>query len=293
VLDIVCAGEGFDDFIFHSLEALPRPGQELKTRAFVRSPGGGAVITGIAAARLGCTVRVISALSDEAALAVRSNGVQVTNLRRAGEPSAVTVALSTRRDRRFITYVGVNEQMARRIRPVLDGVRARHVHLAFTPPRSLPWVHVVRRLRRNGATTSWDFGWSPSLVRDAGFLPLVNAVDCLFINRDEALLYSRKSTLRAAVAFWRRAAGCAVIKLGARGSVAVGRCLAVGELRADPLRVAALDTTGAGDAFNAGFLVARLHGRDFEAAMRTGHKVAASSVRRAGGTAGLPSRRRP
>jgi sugar/nucleoside kinase (ribokinase family) len=293
VLDIVCAGEGFDDFIFHSLEALPRPGQELKTRAFVRSPGGGAVITGIAASRLGCTVRVISALSDEAAHAIRSNGMQVTNLRRQGEHPAVTVALSSRRDRRFITYVGVNERLPQRIRPVLDGVRARHVHLAFTPPRSSPWIPVVRSLRRSGATTSWDFGWSPALVRDAGFLPLVDALDCLFINRDEALLYSRKSTLRAAVAFWRRAAGCVVIKLGARGSLAVGQCVAGGELRAHTRQVAVLDTTGAGDAFNAGFLVARLRGRDLDAAMRTGHKVAALSVRRAGGTAGLPRRGRP
>jgi len=293
VLDIVCAGEGFDDFIFHSLEALPRPGQELKTRAFVRSPGGGAVITGIAACRLGCTLRVISALSDEAAQAVRSNGVQVTNLRRRGEPSAVTVALSSRRDRRFITYVGVNDRLARRVRPMLEGVRARHVHLAFTPPRSFPWIHVVRRLRRTGATTSWDFGWSPALVRDAGFLPLVKALDCLFINRDEALLYSRKSTLRAAVAFWRGAAGCVVIKLGARGSIAVGQCVGDGELRGHSRRVASLDTTGAGDAFNAGFIVARLRGRDLEAAMRTGHTVAAASVRRAGGIAGLPRRSRP
>jgi len=292
VLDIVCAGEGFDDFIFHSLESLPRPGQELKTRAFVRSPGGGAVITAIAASRLGCNVRVISALSDEAARAVCSNGVQMTNLRRPGEPSAITVALSNRRDRRFITYVGVNDQLARRIRPALDGVRARHVHLAFTPPRSLPWIHVVRTLRRTGATTSWDFGWSPALVRDAGFLPLVSALDCLFINRDEALLYSRKSTLRAASAFWRRAAGCVVIKLGARGSVAVGQSVAGGELRARTRQLAAVDTTGAGDAFNAGFLVARLSGRDVEAAMHAGHAVAALSVQRAGGIAGLPRQRR-
>ena len=51
VLDLVTAGEAFDDFIFFDLDALPQPGHELKTNAFVRTVGGGAVITAVAAAR--------------------------------------------------------------------------------------------------------------------------------------------------------------------------------------------------------------------------------------------------
>src|SRR3954463_6895673 len=102
VFDLVTAGESFDDFIFYGLDRLPGAGQELKTDAFRRSPGGGAVITAVAAARLGLRCAVISALSRDSERLLRAERVSIRNLRGSGEPSALTVALSTRRDRRFV-----------------------------------------------------------------------------------------------------------------------------------------------------------------------------------------------
>src|SRR5262249_36228474 len=93
VFDLGTAREGFDDFIFYALERLPDDGEELKTRSFARSPGGGAVITAVAAARLGLRVAVVSALSDDAVRTLRAEGVSVQNLRQPGEHAAITVAL--------------------------------------------------------------------------------------------------------------------------------------------------------------------------------------------------------
>src|SRR5262245_2240682 len=98
VIDLVTAGEAFDDFIFYRLDRLPANGEELKTQAFARSPGGGAIITAIAAARLGLRTTVVSAVSDDGVRMLRTEGVSVRNLRRRDEPAAVTVALSTRHD---------------------------------------------------------------------------------------------------------------------------------------------------------------------------------------------------
>ena len=289
MLDIVTAGEGYDDLVFHSLSALPRPGHELKTEAFGRSAGGGAVITAVAAARLGLKAAVISGLSTDAVRTLRAENVRVVNLRRTDEPAALTVALSTARDRRFITYVGMNGRVPGRIRDALRTVRARHVHLAFAPPRCSTWTTLVNALRRRGMTTSWDFGWNPDIRRDPGFPTLIEAVDYVFLNRAEASLYARQSTLAGSIRFWRRAADHAVIRLGPRGSLLVGRD---GDVRVPAPRVRVVDTTGAGDAFNAGFLAAYLRGRDFESALREGNAVGARSVRRAGGIAGLPRRSR-
>lgn len=211
------------------------------------------------------------------------------NLRKGDEPPALTVALSTARDRRFITYIGMNGRLPGRIREALRTVRARHVHLAFAPPRCSTWATLVKGLRRRGMTTSWDFGWNPDISRDPGFSTLIETLDCVFLNRAEALLYARQPTLAGSIRFWRRAADHVVIRLGPRGSLLVGRDRVV---RVPAPRVRVVDTTGAGDAFNAGFLAAYLRGRDFESALREGNAVGARSVRRAGGIAGLPRRSR-
>ena len=285
VFDLVTAGEAFDDFIFYALDRMPNGGEELKTDKFSRSPGGGAVITAIAASRLGLRCAVMSALSHEGVRLLRDEGVSVRNLRRRNEPAALTVALSTRRDRRFLTFNGVNDRLPDRIRRVLPHVRARHVHLAFYPKPCRPWIPVIGALRRRGITSSWDFGWNPRLVRDPEFRTLAASVDYLFLNRDEALMYARQASMAGALDRWRRSPRPVVVKLGAAGSRIVGGDVAI---RAAATRARVVDTTGAGDAFNAGFLVARLRGANLQAALRLANRVGALSTRRAGGIAGLP-----
>jgi sugar/nucleoside kinase (ribokinase family) len=285
VLDLVTAGEAFDDFVFFDLKTLPQPGRELKTNAFVRTVGGGAVITAIAAARLGLRCAVVSGLSDEAVQLLRRERVSAHNIRRRAEPAAITVALSTRRDRRYVTFNGVNERLPRRIRTIVPRLRARHLHFAFHPRPCRPWIAIVEAIRRRGASTSWDFGWNPGLARDPHLHPLASAVDYLFLNRDEALLYARRPRLSAAIDRWRRFPRLVVIKLGADGSRLVGGGV---DLRAPAMRARVVDTTGAGDAFNAGFLVATLRGDPLPRALKFANRVGALSTRRPGGIDGLP-----
>ena len=285
MLDLVTAGEAFDDFVFYALSRLPKAGEELRTDAFSRSPGGGAVITAIAAARLGLRCAIVSGVGRESARVLRSEGVRVYNLRRAGEPLAISIALSTSHDRSFVTFNGMNGRLPRRIRAALPRVRARHVHLAFDPRPCRPWIGVVRALRRRGFTCSWDFGWNPELPRDSHFGALAASVDYLFVNRDEARLYGRRSATAGAIARWRRAPNLVVVKLGADGSRIVGGGV---DIRAAPARARVVDTTGAGEAFNAGFLAARLRGAGLEGALSLANRVGALSTRKAGGIAGLP-----
>lgn len=288
MFDLVTAGEAFDDLVFFDLAALPKRGQELKTGAFTRSPGGGAVITALAAARLGLRCAVVSGLSAEAAGLLRHEGVTVRNLRRRDEPAAISVALSTRRDRSFVTYNGINDRLPARIRAALPRIRARHVHFAFYPRPCRPWVRVVEDLRTRGTTTSWDFGWNPGLARDPHFRKLATTVDYLLLNRDEALLYARHGELMRAMSRWRQSPRAVVIKLGAVGSRLIG---GGADEYVPAMQVHAIETTGAGDAFNAGFLAARLRGADMRTALTLANRVGAMSTKRAGGTAGLPRRR--
>ena len=287
-IDLLTVGEAFQDLIFVGLPHQPRSGEELKTVRFTATIGGGAVITATAAARLGLGVGVVSGLSDEAARGLRRERVRVVNLRRKAEPHAITVALSTAHDRSFVTFNGVNDRLQPRLPAALARRSAVHVHFAFSPDNCMRWTRIVDRLRARGTTTSWDFGWNPGLRGRPGFDRLVGSVDFVLLNEAESALYARARRGDAAIAHWRRSARNAVVKLGRRGSrwIAGSR-----DLSAPAPRVRAVDTTGAGDAFNGGFLFALLRRYPPHECLRIGNFVGARSTLAAGGIDALPRRR--
>jgi sugar/nucleoside kinase (ribokinase family) len=317
MIDLLTAGEAFQDLIFVGLPHMPRSGEELRTARFVSTIGGGAVITATAAARLGLRTAIVSALSAEAAASLRRDKVRVVNVKRRLEAHAVTVSLSTRHDRSFVTFNGVNDRLEARLPAPIASHRARHVHFAFAPRSCGRWIRIVAGLRRRGVTTSWDFGWNPQLREAAGFDALVRSADFVFVNEAEAALYARARKSPDAIRYWRRAARHTIIKLGPRGSRWItGRSAREGDVArklppspktrrtalslaeagqpsdvsAPPPRVRVVDTTGAGDAFNGGFLVAFLGGSSARECLRAGNFVGAQSTLAAGGIASLPTR---
>ena len=281
---LLCVGESFTDLIFLGLDRIPAAGEELRTQNFVATVGGGAVITAVAASRLGVRARVISALGPDAVARLRNEHVGFINVIRPGEPPAVSVAISTHRDRSFVTFDGVNARLERRLLArVGDSAsvkRAALVHFALAPGKCTPWITLVHRLRAAGIITSWDFGWHQRLATRRGFQALARAVDYLFLNEQETLMYARARTIARAVEWWRRARGHTVIKLGARGSRWIGPRF---DISARAVRVRALETTGAGDAFNGGFLAGLARGLSPLATLRLANRTGAAATRRAGG----------
>jgi len=200
---LLCAGESFDDLIFVGLARLPGPGEEVKTDRFVATVGGGVVITAVAAARLGVHVRALSAFGPSVAKRLRQERVTVRNLRRRGEPHAITAALSTTHERSFATFNGVNNQLESRLFGVLARARATHVHIALCPRNCDRWARTIESLRARGITTSADFGWNEGLSKSRGFTRLLDALDFVFLNDLEATHYAGASTLSRAIPFWR------------------------------------------------------------------------------------------
>jgi sugar/nucleoside kinase (ribokinase family) len=286
-LDLLTVGEAFEDIIFAGLPRLPRLSEELRVRSLSRHPGGGAIITAIAAARLGLRVSTISAVSSWNASMLRGERIALVNLRRPSEPGAVTVALSTRRDRAFVTYEGVNRVLEPRLLAAARRVTrlARHVHFALAPRRCRAWVPIVQRLRTRGTTTSWDFGWHAQLLTDAGLPALLGALDWVFVNEREATLYTRTRTLGGARRAWGTLARGVVIKRGPRGAIVLagGR-----NVNVTTRKLTAVDTTGAGDSFNAGFIVGLLANASPAVSANLGNYLGGRSVGATGGVDGLP-----
>jgi sugar/nucleoside kinase (ribokinase family) len=282
-VDLLTVGEAFEDLIFVDLPRLPGPGEEVKTSHFVRTIGGGALITAVAAARLGLRCGVLSGLSEHAVAFLRKEGVAVRNLRRPEEPHAITAALSIGSERSYVTFNGINDQLEERLLAAAGRLSAMHVHFALYPRDCRPWTAILERLRAQRVSTSWDFGWNEGLLQDPAFPGLLQVLDYLFLNELEAVLYSGKRGLEEAFDFWRQQPQNVIIKLGDKGS-----CWPARDLRAAALRARVIDTTGAGDAFNGGFLYARFNGQSPGNCLKTGNRIGARSTEAAGGVDGLP-----
>ena len=277
---LLCAGEAFEDLIFVGLERLPELGEEIKTDRFTATIGGGAVITSIKAARLGMRTQLTSALSDAAVIRLKKERVAVTNLRRKHEPHAITAALSTAGDRAFVTFNGVNSQLEERLARLIPRARASHVHLCFYPHDCSRWTAIASRLRKRGITTSWDFGWNEPLTNDRGLTDLIDALDFVFVNELEARLYTGSTTLEQSIPGWRGRKAITIVKLGEAGAVWLAPDR---DIHVDAPSVKVVDTTGAGDSFNAGFLVAWMNGKTPEQCLTAGNRVGAAATRQAGG----------
>jgi ribokinase len=287
-MHLLCVGEAFTDLIFLRMERFPRGGEELRTGQFATTVGGGAVITAVAASRLGLRARVMSALGPDAVARLRAERVSLHNLIRPGERAAVSVAISTAQDRGFVTFDGVNDQLERRLLRRVRQIRAPFVHFAFAPRDCARWTAVVRRLQHRGSVTSWDFGWHQSLARRRGFRSLAAAVDYLFLNEAEAVMYAGTRSLARAIEVWRSRPRATILKLGASGSRWIAPDV---DLRVTVRRLAAVDTTGAGDAFNGGFLAGVTRGLAPRDCLRLGNAVGAAVTQKPGGLDGLPAHR--
>ena len=279
-MKLLCAGEAFEDLIFVGLDRIPGPGEEVKTDTFEATVGGGAVITAVAAARLGMKVDLLSALGPAAVKRLRQERVRVTNLIRPGEKHAITAAISTTDDRAFVTFNGVNAKLEGRLARAITKVTANHVHLCFYPHDCGHWTRIVTRLRKRGVTTSWDFGWNEPLTSDRGLIDLIDALDFVFVNELEARLYTGEATLAGALTHWRQRNAIVIVKQGESGAMWVAPN---GDIHVPAPRVDVVDTTGAGDSFNAGFLVAWMRGKTPVECVTAGNKVGAASTQRAGG----------
>ena len=279
-MKLLCAGEAFEDLVFFALDRLPDLGEEVKTDHFTATIGGGAVITAVHAARLGMKTGVMSALGDAAVARLKREGVTVTNLKKPKELHAITAAMSTEEDRAFVTFNGVNARLEARLATALPKVAADHIHLCFYPHDCAQWTRIVTRLRKHGITTSWDFGWNEPLTGDRGLTDLIDALDFVFVNEVEARLYTGEATLGAAIPHWRQRQAITIIKQGDHGAtwIAPDR-----DIHFPAPRVKVVDTTGAGDAFNAGFLVAWMRGKSPAQCLADGNKAGAASTTKAGG----------
>jgi ribokinase len=251
--------------------------------------GGSAAIVASGLARLGVSTALAATVGDDVfGRFVRdelaASGVDTSWIRTDPDvSSAVTVVLSAG-DRASLTYPGTLGSTGPEVVDADLLTRVRHVHSAsmFLQPKLAPHLpEIFRRARAAGATCSLDTNWDPA-ERWSGVLPLLAHTDVLLPNAAELGALTGTPDLddaaRSVVGL-----GCAVaLKSGASGGI-----LWTGaEIITEPAPpVEAVDTTGAGDSFDAGFISAMIDGLPSRLCLQRAVLCGSLSTRSFGGTA--------
>ncbi|QWT21418.1 carbohydrate kinase family protein [Bacillus sp. NP157] len=256
--DVAVVGEIFADHVFTGFPHWPRPGEEVVADGYVRELGGGSVNTACGLSRLGRRVRLVGLIGDadfdwfEHRLG--EFGVGMGGIRLEGDGTGITVSVSMRDDRTFFTYPGANRGLAELLgvpAVIADLAAARHVHFAMPLSRELAEA-ILPVLRASGCSISLDVGHSPGWLRDPANVATIREIDLFLPNAAEAALLCGDASPEAYIA-WALDNGLprAVLKQGAQGALVA----AEGTLASvPPPRIEVVDTTGAGDAFNAGLI---------------------------------------
>jgi sugar/nucleoside kinase (ribokinase family) len=197
---------------------------------------------------------------------------------------ALSVALNIDGDRGFVTYWGDGDaydaRLDARALKVAAQIDARHAHLYVD---SAPELEVLAK--RRGMTVSLDTFDGSSFSSARPLEDVLTNADVLFANETEAAAMVGADDLAGVL---ERLAGfcpCVVIKRGAAGATGIQDGVVV-EVPAEPVEV--VDTTGAGDCFNAGFLAGWLDGLDLRDALTLGVLCGSRAVADYGGYRGCP-----
>ncbi|MFZ4627196.1 MAG: carbohydrate kinase family protein [Blastocatellia bacterium] len=292
--EVLTVGDVFIDLILSGFTRWPAPGEEVQAQSLSREVGGGAAITACGLARLGVTTGLFAAVGhdgDWLRQRIAEFGVDPTALQvDEAETTALTVAVSTREDRSFFTYAGANRLLPGLLANGAPGRRllqkAHHVHLALPIDPGL-LRELAAELHACGTTLSLDVGWVEDWLRDPASLAVLSTVDLFLPNEREGEAMTGEVDPAAMLArFAEAGARKVVLKRGAQGAMV----RADGEIViALPPPVTPVDTTGAGDCFDAGFLAAWQRGLSVKTCLEVGNLCGALSTTAPGGLAGFPT----
>ena len=305
-VDLLVAGDAVPDAIVGDVAGEIAFGQaETLVERGALTIGGSSAIMACGAARLGLRVAFVGVFGDDAAgrfmlAELSAHGVDVSGCvvlpERATGLTVNLVRPGAEHDRALLTYPGcVGELTALMVRRALvERVRHLHVGSFYLLPKLAPdLVSLFTEAHRAGCTTSldtqsdWEGRWQ------GGLREVLCETDLYFPNRDEALAVAASLGAGPLTGVdlepvLERLAGLGplpVVKCGAQGAVTLGGETVV---RAAALRVDPVDTIGAGDSFDAGFVYGHLQGWPVERCLAFAVACGSLSTRKAGGVDAQP-----
>jgi len=294
--DLVVLGELNVDLILTG-DTTPVWGQHEKLVDDARLiPGGSSMIFACGAARLGLRTAYVGVVGEDVfgrlmrdhleAMGIDTQHVIVDPHVRTG----VTVHLTAPDgDRAMLTYLGsIAALRAEQVAPaLLRSTRFLHAGCYFLQhalQSDLPGL--FRAARAAGATTTLDTNWDPDERWDSGLQAVLAETDVFLPNAAEARHIAGVAGTEQALLRLADVVPTVAIKCGAEGAIAVRGPERVTQR---PPRIAPVDTTGAGDSFDAGFVAGLARGLSLGESLALAAACGSLSTRAMGGTAAQPA----
>ncbi len=281
------------NLVFREVSPFPALGREVLVSESELVLGSASAICASGLARLGNRVSFSGKVGDDLfgrfCLAEMSrSGIELEHvLVDKGTTTGITVSISSGPDRALVTCLGAISEFTAEDIPdaAFDG--AAHLHVAgfFLQTRlraGLP--ELFRRAHSHGLTTSLDSGHDPEGRWQGGLDEALKEADLFFPNREELRAITGREDLEESLRSFTRVR--VVAKLGPAGAATLE---AGSMVRLPAPAVDVVDTTGAGDSFDAGFLHAFLRKRPLEECLRYGVVAGSLSTRSLGGTTAQPT----
>lgn len=293
-LDVVVVGELNVDLILTGLPSLPEMGKGKLAKDVNFTLGSASAIFASNIARLGLNVGFLGKIGDDyfgdfILDCLNSRNVDTSHvIRDKSAKTGICVSLSFPENYAMASFPGVRETF--QVSDVdFDYIsRARHMHMSsyyLQTGMQAGAPELFRRAKEMGLTTSFDPDSDPSGKWDNLIFETLKHVDVFLPNETEAIQISKTDNVESALEKLSQVVNMAVVKMGKSG---VWSKNPQKTIHSNVFKVDVVDTTGAGDSFNSGFIYQYLNGSDIEKCTLWGNACAGISTTKSGGTTAFP-----
>lgn len=286
------------DIVIPGVEHIPLPGQEDVVEVMNTYVGGGAALFTLGLGKLGLSPVFQGTIGDDCygwfildefkQKNVDSSLLQISDKNKTG----ISLSFTNEKDRSFLTYRGTNDEIDIESIQLQKVLEARHIHVTgyAGSKNHMQYLNLLKKVKeQDDITVSLDVGWDDTGEWYQGIYELFPYIDVLFMNETEAIHYGRKESAKESIIDFSKHCKLVVAKLGKDGSIAIADGK---EYVSKPYKVTAVDTTGAGDSFNAGFIFGFLKGKNIIECLQYGNGCGALSVTAYGGNTAFPTEER-
>lgn len=295
--DVITALDICIDFLIGLGDTIPEFGQKEKiVDSYDVELGGSCCIFACQAAKLGLKTSGIGvagkdSFGDIVLKKLSDSGVITDNIRiDSSIKTGMGAALCKKSgDRSILTYLGTIDAVV--LEDYKDNLimNTRHIHIGsyYLMKKLQPYyVEILKKAKQEGVSVSLDTNWDPEETWDSGIWDILPYVDIFLPNENEAKLITGESTIEDATRKLAATVPIIAMKLGKNGACAYNKD---GFYKSDALNVKVIDTVGAGDSFDAGFVYGYLRGMGIADCLKMGCICGSLNTSMSGGIEGQPN----